>query len=64
MEIRKVEYKDEKNEKERKELEQIRCFLKRITWRKIGKEEETGGKSGITLIELYALYMCKGAGIR
>ena len=37
MEIRKVEYKDEEYHEERKELENIRCSFKRITWQKISK---------------------------
>ena len=64
LEIRKVEFKDERDKKEREELEKIRHFLKRIKWRKLKKkdEEEEQKQRGITWIELFALYTCKGVG--
>ena len=62
MEIRKVEYKDEREPRERTELERTRCFFKKITWQRIHKEEEVGETSGITWIELFALYMRTGPG--
>ena len=62
MNIRRVEFKDERDEKERKALEEIRCFLSKTKWQKISNGGEERGESGITWIELYALYMCKGAG--
>ena len=43
-------------------MEEIGCFLSKIKWQKISNGGEERGESGITWIELYALYMCKGAG--
>ena len=40
LEIRKVEFKDERDKDEREELETIRQFLKRIKWQKLKKTEE------------------------
>ena len=62
LEIRKVEFRDERNKEEREELETVRKFLKRIKWQNLEKNEEEQRKSGITWIEMFALYMCKGAG--
>ena len=48
--------------KEREALEEIRCFISKIMWQKISRGGDERGKSGITWIEQFALYMCKGAG--
>ena len=58
MNIRRVEFKDERNKEERESMEEVRCFLSNIRWRQEVKDEE----GGITWIELFALYMGKGAG--
>ena len=58
MNIRRVEFKDERNEEERKSMEEVRCFISNVRWSTEVQEEE----GGATWIELYAPYMCKGAG--
>jgi hypothetical protein len=42
----------------RKNLEHVRCFLSNVRW----STKDAEGGSGVTWIELYALYMCKGMG--
>ena len=64
MSTRRVEFKDERNQRERKALGEIRCFLSKIKLQKKKKEEEEKEKSGITCLKLYALYVCKGSGER
>ena len=56
--IRKVEYKDERQKEERRSMEEARCFLTNVRW----STENRNKEPGITWIELFALYMCKGAG--
>ena len=58
LNIRKVEFKDERRKEERERMEEARCFLSNVRWSTEPKEGETG----VTWLELYALYMCKGAG--
>ena len=48
----------ERRKEEREEMEEVRCFLTNVRWSTEVKE----GDTGITWLELYALYMCKGAG--
>ena len=44
LEIRKVEFKDERNKEEREELEKARQFLKQIKLRKLRKMKKSKGR--------------------
>ena len=62
MEIRKVEYKDEKDEKRKKGAGKDQMLPENNNVAKDKQGRRDRRKNGITWIELYALYMCKGAG--